>query len=66
MSQQHNNESPHEAKEPNVEDVTLDEEIPDDVAERPGTDTSAHEHDDALADEWGEESFPGSDPPGHY
>ncbi|MEJ6490370.1 NAD-dependent epimerase/dehydratase family protein [Leucobacter sp. USCH14] len=24
------------------------------------------EHDDALADEWGEESFPGSDPPANY
>ncbi|WP_336662548.1 NAD-dependent epimerase/dehydratase family protein [Leucobacter sp. USHLN154] len=24
------------------------------------------EHDDALADEWGEESFPGSDPPSNY
>ncbi|GAA2089915.1 hypothetical protein [Brevibacterium salitolerans] len=35
-------------------------------AETPGTTQSAHEHDDALADEWGEESFPSSDPPGHY
>ncbi|SDQ25662.1 NAD-dependent epimerase/dehydratase family protein [Leucobacter chromiiresistens] len=24
------------------------------------------DHDDALADEWGEESFPGSDPPANY
>ena len=24
------------------------------------------EHDNELADEWGEESFPASDPPAHY
>lgn len=38
----------------------------DDVAERPGTSTADHDHADKLADEWGEESFPGSDPPAHY
>lgn len=27
---------------------------------------AAHDHDDALADEWGDESFPSSDPPAHY
>ncbi|WP_336660762.1 NAD-dependent epimerase/dehydratase family protein [Leucobacter sp. USHLN153] len=32
----------------------------------PNAERAAHDHDDALADEWGEESFPGSDPPGHY
>lgn len=37
-----------------------------DQAERPGTAESAHDHDDALADEWGRESFPSSDPPAHY
>lgn len=35
-------------------------------AEKPGTDEATHEHDDELADEWGKESFPSSDPPGHY
>ncbi|NLD85588.1 MAG: hypothetical protein GX636_06690 [Actinomycetales bacterium] len=24
-----------------------------------------HDHDDEIADEWGDESFPASDPPGH-
>ena len=27
---------------------------------------SAHEHDDAVVDEQGEESFPASDPPANY
>lgn len=38
----------------------------DDLAERPGSSKAGHEHADKLADEWGEESFPGSDPPAHY
>ncbi|MGJ0203072.1 hypothetical protein NHL51_02765 [Leucobacter sp. gxy201] len=37
-----------------------------DVAERPGSTQVEREHADALADEWGEESFPVSDPPAHY
>lgn len=37
-----------------------------DIAEKPGSSKTAHEHADRLADEWGEESFPGSDPPAHY
>lgn len=24
-----------------------------------------HDHEDEIADEWGDESFPASDPPGH-
>lgn len=24
-----------------------------------------HDHDDEIVDEWGDESFPASDPPGH-
>lgn len=27
---------------------------------------SRHEHDDKIVDEWEDESFPASDPPGHY
>lgn len=50
------------------------DEARDDQAERPGTTADdeklAHDkllaHDDELADEWGEESFPSSDPPAHY
>lgn len=37
-----------------------------DIAEKPGSSKVPHEHADQLADEWGEESFPGSDPPAHY
>ncbi|MFV0432516.1 MAG: hypothetical protein ACK5LO_00830 [Leucobacter sp.] len=42
------------------------EEAPTDVAEKPGSTEVSHDHADELADEWGEESFPGSDPPAHY
>ncbi|GAA1559273.1 MULTISPECIES: hypothetical protein [Brevibacterium] len=45
---------------------TVPDEAPHDVAETPGTDNSTKEHDDALVDEWEEESFPASDPPAHY
>ncbi|NLA64697.1 MAG: hypothetical protein GX862_01950 [Leucobacter sp.] len=49
------------------EDVNkVPDEAPVDVAERPGDSQVSHEHADELADEWGEESFPGSDPPAHY
>ena len=42
------------------------DDVPTDVAERPGDTKVEHEHADELADEWGEESFPASDPPAHY
>ncbi|MGP6174939.1 hypothetical protein [Corynebacterium sp. A21] len=35
-------------------------------SERPGTDEISRQHDDELVDEWGEESFPASDPPAHF
>ena len=44
----------------------IPEEARQDTAERPGSTQNEHDHDDELVDEWGEESFPGSDPPGHY
>ncbi len=44
----------------------IPEEAPDDIAERPGSTHIDPKHADELADEWGEESFPGSDPPAHY
>lgn len=50
--------------DPNPEELKKD--VPDDVAELPGTSSVSHKHADDLADEWGEESFPGSDPPAHY
>lgn len=37
-----------------------------DIAEKPGSTSVPEDHADALADEWGEESFPASDPPAHY
>lgn len=45
---------------------TVPEEARDDNAERPGTSSGSHEHEDELVDEWGDESFPSSDPPAHY
>ncbi|WP_349826999.1 hypothetical protein [Brevibacterium litoralis] len=41
-------------------------DTPDDDSERDSEEQAEHDHDDALADEWGDESFPSSDPPGHY
>lgn len=38
-----------------------------DLAEdAPPVGESSKEHDDHIADEWGDESFPSSDPPAHY
>ncbi|RBP63679.1 nucleoside-diphosphate-sugar epimerase [Brevibacterium sanguinis] len=52
---------------PDADDVeTVPETAPEREAERPGTTADRKAHDDALADEWGDESFPSSDPPGHY
>ncbi|MEV8339006.1 hypothetical protein [Leucobacter sp. NPDC077196] len=48
------------------QDITENAEKRDDIAENPGSDEVSHEHADAVADEWGEDSFPGSDPPAHY
>lgn len=48
------------------ETLTLPSQARDDVAERPGSTEVDREHADELADEWGKESFPGSDPPAHY
>ncbi len=48
------------------EAMKVPEEAPTDVAEQPGHTRTSKERADELADEWGEESFPGSDPPAHY
>lgn len=48
------------------EPQTVPDEAANDVAERPGSTKVPHEHADKLADEWGDDSFPSSDPPAHY
>lgn len=48
------------------EATKIPEENPTDVAERPGDTAVEKAHADEIADEWGEESFPASDPPAHY
>lgn len=68
------NEQPEQVSEPGEESAEksvkepaeVPEEAPEDVAERPGSTRIDHDHADELVDEWGEESFPGSDPPAHY
>lgn len=58
---------PHDGRSADAPEPTdIPEAAPHDAAERPGTSQSSHDHDDELADEWGRESFPGSDPPAHY
>ena len=37
-----------------------------DSAERSEADQIRYDHDDKMVDEWEDESFPASDPPGHY
>ncbi len=64
MTQQPDGTGPDPGGSDEVESVP--DAAPEKEAERPGTTADRHAHDDALADEWGEESFPGSDPPGHY
>jgi len=67
-----NEHTDHEEREPAVPGREIPEtevpvkDVPTDVAEKPGTKMVSHDHADELADEWGEESFPGSDPPAHY
>lgn len=56
----------HEAENKQTVHSTVPEEARDDVAERPGADNASKDHQDALVDEWEEESFPASDPPAHY
>lgn len=53
----------HDKKQDNIK---IPDENPTDVAERPGNTKVSKEHADEVADEWGEESFPASDPPSHY
>lgn len=61
----HNDEE-GEYAQPREEEAKIPEEVPLDVAERPGDTSNDHDHADEVADEWGRESFPGSDPPAHY
>lgn len=58
---------PADPSVPTTDPVPVDvptDETPD--RSQAAVDKAAHDHDDALADEWGKESFPSSDPPGHY
>ena len=57
---------PHEPDRTEDEEVKVPDESARDVAERPGDTDVEHQHADEIADEWGEESFPASDPPAHY
>lgn len=52
--------------EPTRMPARVPDEARDDVAERPGSGATDHEHADKLVDEWSEDSFPSSDPPAHY
>lgn len=56
--------SDNPAADDSVEQVP--EAAPDTEAERPGSEAGDAMSEDDLVDEWGEESFPGSDAPGHY
>ena len=47
-------------------DSQTDRKIADDESERPGSGKESPEAADRRVDQWEEESFPGSDPPGHY
>lgn len=42
------------------------EESSSDGAERTEADRLRHVHEDEMVDEWEDESFPASDPPGYY
>lgn len=41
-------------------------EVTESSVETSESEKNRHDHDDRLVDEWEEESFPASDPPGHY
>lgn len=56
----------HPAPEHQSDPVPVSEPGSGDVAECPGTTRVDHEHADELADGWGKDSFPASDPPAHY
>jgi hypothetical protein len=57
------NDEPQQSEQP---ETTVPDEARSDIAEKPGSTKVSHQHADELADEWGDESFPGSDPPAHY
>lgn len=48
------------------ENSPMPAEAAESSAERTESEQSRYEHDDSLVDEWEDESFPASDPPGHY
>lgn len=70
MTAQDSSDSEHTNGDGSVENTSEDikqkDEVRTDVAETPGTDKITREQEEELADEWGKESFPSSDPPAHY
>lgn len=48
------------------ETSTMPAEATGSSAEMSESEKIRHDHDDEIVDEWEDESFPASDPPGHY
>ena len=60
MSENHRPETEQDESSPAPAEATGN------TAERSEADQERHDHDDRMVDEWEDESFPASDPPGHY
>lgn len=54
------------AEDQNKTDADKNSTKPGEDKNNPGTEPGGPESDDQKADEWGEESFPGSDAPANY
>lgn len=56
----------HQPEKGQDESSTSAAEATGSSAERSEPEQIRHDHDDKIVDEWEDESFPASDPPGHY
>ncbi|GAA1529368.1 MULTISPECIES: hypothetical protein [Brevibacterium] len=56
----------HQPENGQDESSTSPAEATEGSAEMSETAESRHDHEDRMVDEWEDESFPASDPPGHY